>query len=197
MAQLTAPFEGTVTQIDVMPGDQVFAGTPGFRIDDFSSLIVDVELSEVDINNVNLGQTVSLSFDAILEKEYSGKVIEVGQVGNAVQGVVNFTVRVELTDADELVRPGMTAAVNIVVKEIKDTILIPNKAVRLVDGDRVVYLLKDGFPEMVEIRLGASADAMSVLVSNNIEEGAEIILNPPSESVIGNGPPSGQHPGGN
>jgi HlyD family secretion protein len=197
LAQITAPFAGTITQIDIMPGDQVSVGTPSFRIDDFSSLIVDVELSEVDINNVELGQTVSLSFDAILEKEYSGKVIEVGQVGVDKQGIVNFTVRVELTDADELVRPGMTAAVNIVVREIKDAILIPNKAVRLVDGDRVVYLLKDGYPEKVEVRLGASANGMSVLVSNNIEEGEEIILNPPTASVITSGPPSSGHPGGN
>ncbi len=195
MAQLAAPFEGTITRIDLMPGDQVSAGTPAFRVDDFSSLLVDVELSEVDINSVSLGQTVSLSFDAILEKEYTGKVIEVGQIGTDVQGVVNFTVKVELVDADELVRPGMTAAVNIVVKEIEDIILIPNRAVRLVDGERVVYLLQDGFPEMVEVRLGASADAMSVLVSNNIEEGAEVILNPPDASMFEEGPPGGR-PGG-
>ena len=196
LALLAAPFEGTITQIDIMPGDQVSMGTPGFRIDDSSRLLVDVELSEIDINSVELGQMVSLSFDAILEKDYSGKVVEVGQIGTNTQGVINFMVTVELIDPDELVRPGMTAAVNIVVKEIEDVILVPNKAVRLVDGDRVVYLLKDGFPEMVEVRLGASADGKSVLVSDNIEEGAEIILNPPSESVIGNGPPSG-HPGGN
>ncbi len=197
MAQITAPFEGTVTKVEIMPGDQVTAGTPAFRVDDFSKLLVDVELSEIDINSVEMGQTVSLSFDAILEKDYSGKVVEVGQIGNNVQGVINFTVTVELSDADELVRPGMTAAVNIVVKEIENVLLVPNKAVRLVDGDRVVYLLNDGFPEMVVVRLGASADGMSVLVSDSIEEGAEIILNPPSESIMADAPPGGHRPGGN
>ena len=191
MAHLAAPFEGTITKVDLMPGDQVSAGTSAFRIDDFSSLIVDVDLSEIDINNVSLGQTVSLSFDAILDKEYNGKVIEVGRIGNDVQGVVNFTVTVELTDADELVRPGMTAAVNIVVKEIEDAILIPNRSVRLVDGERVVYLLQDGFPEMVEVRLGASAEAMSVIVSNNIEVGELVILNPPSNFDMSGGPGGG------
>lgn len=191
MAHLAAPFEGTITKVDLMPGDQVSAGTSAFRIDDFSSLIVDVDLSEIDINNVSLGQTVSLSFDAILDKEYNGKVIEVGRIGNDVQGVVNFTVTVELTDADELVRPGMTAAVNIVVKEIEDAILIPNRSVRLVDGERVVYLLQDGFPEMVEVRLGASAEAMSVIVSNNIEVGDLVILNPPSNFDMSGGPGGG------
>ena len=195
-ASLSAPFEGTVTQVDIMGGDQVSAGTLAFRVDDFSKLLVDVELSEIDINSVELGQLVSLSFDAILDKEYQGKVIEVGRIGKDVQGVINFTVTVELSDADDLVRPGMTAAVNIVVKEIENVLLIPNKAVRLVDGDRAIYLLKDDFPEMVEVRLGASADGMSVLVSDNIEEGAQVILNPPSEASFGDGPPGGR-PGGN
>ena len=191
MAQITAPFEGTITQADIMPGDQVSAGLLGFRIDDLSSLLVDVELSEVDINSVSLGQAVVLSFDAILEKEYHGKLIKVGRIGQDVQGVVNFIVTVELTDADEFVRPGMTAAVNIVVKEIENTILIPNKAVRLVDGERVVYVLRDGLPEMIEIRLGASAEAMSVLASNTLEEGDLIILNPPSTFSMAGGPPGG------
>jgi len=196
-AYLIAPFEGTVTQVENLAGDQVSTGSFGFRIDDLSRLLVDVELSEIDINSVELGQTVNISFDAILNQEYVGKVIEVGRVGSDIDGSVNFTVTVELTDLDEFVRPGMTAAVNIVVKEIQDAILIPNRAVRLVDGKRVVYILNNEMPEMVEIRLGASADAMSVLVSDNIEEGTEIILNPPSNFSMAGGPPRGAHPGGN
>lgn len=197
MAQLTSPFEGDVTSVDNLIGDQVSAGATAFRIDDLSRLLVDVELSEIDINNVSLGQNVQISFDAIQNKEYNGKVVEVGQIGTNVAGAVNFKVTIELTDADALVRPGMTAAVNIVVKEIENEILIPNRAVRLVDGKRVVYLMTNGFPEMVEIRLGASADAMSVLASDNIVEGAEIILNPSSDFNMAGGPPQGARPGGN
>lgn len=196
MAQIKAPFEGTVTSVENLPGDRVSIGSPAFRIDDMSRLLVDVELSEIDINNVSLGQTVQVSFDAILDKEYTGTVIEVGQVGNDVQGTVNFTVTIELNDANLLVRPGMTAAVNIVVREIENQILIPNRAVRLVDGKRVVYLLDNGNIEMVEVRLGASAETMSVLASDNISEGAKVILNPPSNFDM-SGPPKGAHPGGN
>ena len=190
MAQLTAPFEGTVTLVENLPGDQVAMGTPAFRVDDLSRLLVDVQISEIDINSVSLGQNVQISFDAILNKEYTGTVIEVGQIGNDLQGAINFTVTIELNDADELVRPGMTAAVNIVVREIENEILIPNRSVRLVDGQRVIYLLKDGVLEQVEVRLGASAETMSVLVSDNVPEGAEIVLNPPNNFDMG-GPPPG------
>jgi HlyD family secretion protein len=192
LAHLTAPFAGTVTEAFPLPGDQVSTGTAAFRVDNLNSLLVDVELSEVDINSVTVGQTVTLTFDAILGQEYQGQVIKVSQAGTVVNGVVNFTVTVELTDADELVKPGMTAAVNIVVKEIKDAVLVPNRAVRLVDGDRVVFIIgENGQPEKVEIRLGSSSDTMSVVVGGDLKEGDEIILNP-TANLTGNGPPFAQ-----
>jgi HlyD family secretion protein len=190
LARLTAPFAGTVTEVFLLPGDQVSAGTIAFRIDDLSSLLVDVELSEVDINSVSVGQPVTLTFDAILGQEYQGQVNKVSQAGTVVNGVVNFTVTVELTDADELVKPGMTAAVNIVVREIMDAVLVPNRAVRLVDGERVVYISdENGMPKIVEIRLGSSADTMSVVVGGDLQVGDEVILNPPVEFQGGGGPP--------
>jgi HlyD family secretion protein len=170
-----------VTQAEPAPGDQVSAGGVAFRVDDLSRFLVDVEISEVDINSVSLGQVVSLSFDAILGKTYAGKVVEVGQAGNTVAGVVSFTVTIELTDADENVKPGMTAGVNIVVTELKDVLMIPNRAVRAVEGQRVVYVLRDGLPTQVEIRLGPSSDSYSALADGDLKEGDLIILNPPTE----------------
>ncbi|MGE5461881.1 MAG: efflux RND transporter periplasmic adaptor subunit [Syntrophothermus sp.] len=189
LSRVIAPFDAVVTETHPLPGDQVTAGQTAFRIDDLSRLFVDVDVSEVDINNVQIGQPVTLSFDAILGKTYNGEVVEVAQVGTAEQGVVNFQVTVELTDADEQVKPGMTAAVNIIVKEIKDAILVPNRAVRLVDGERVVYLLIDGKPVKKDLRLGASSDTMSVVLVGDIKEGDLVVLNPPAE--FGPGGPRG------
>ena len=180
-AYLTAPFNGTITQSNLVEGDQVTAGTAGFRIDDLSSLLVDVQVSEVDINSVSVGQSATLTFDAILDKTYQGIVVQVGQAGETVQGVVSFTVTVELTDVDELVKPGMTTAVNIVVEEVQDVILIPNRAVRLIDGQRVVYVLRDNQPLPITVTLGASSDTFSELASGDINEGDLIILNPPAQ----------------
>ena len=180
MAYLIAPFDGTITQANPAVGDQVATGAAGYRIDDLSHLLVDVQVSEVDINSVAMGQTATLTFDAILGKEYHGDVVQVGQAGDTVQGVVSFTVTIELTDTDELVKPGMTAAVNVVVEEVKDVILIPNRAVRLAEGNRVVYLLVDNQPVQVKVQLGSSSDLESEVVEGDIKEGDLIILNPPS-----------------
>jgi HlyD family secretion protein len=192
LARIVAPFDGTVTESDPLPGDQVAAGATAFRLDDLSSLLVDVEVSEVDINSVKIDQPVTLTFDAILGKEYHGQVVEVAQAGTVTNGVVSFQVTVEITDADENVKPGMTAAVNIVVQELKDAILVPNRAVRLVDGQRVVYLLVNGQAVKKELRLGASSDTMSVVSVGDVKEGDVVILNPPTNQFgPGNGPRGG------
>jgi HlyD family secretion protein len=189
MARLIAPFAGTVTDVRPLVGDQVTAGTVGFRVDDLSSLLVDVDISEVDINSIAVGQTVTITFDAILGMEYHGVVTQVSQAGDTLQGVVNFTVTVRITDADSNVKPGMTAAVTIVVKEIKDVLLIPNRAVRLVDNKKVVYVLRNGLPVQVEVRLGSSSDTMSVLAGGDLQVGDLIILNPPAMFNTSGGPP--------
>jgi HlyD family secretion protein len=180
LARITAPFAGTLTMIDVKEGDSVTPGTPAFRLDDLSKLLVDVELSEVDINRVKLGQPVTLNFDAILDRDYTGEVTEIGQVGNSAQGVVNFPVVVELKDHGEAIKPGMTAAVNILVEQIENALQVPNRAVRVIDGQRVVYIMKNGQPTPVAIQLGASSDLYSEVTEGEINPGDEVVLNPPS-----------------
>ncbi|HVN54373.1 MAG TPA: efflux RND transporter periplasmic adaptor subunit, partial [Anaerolineaceae bacterium] len=198
-AYIKAPFAGSMTAVNVMVGDQASgelssAGPAGgagsassatasyaFRIDDLSRLLVDVPVSEVDINRIEVGQPVTLTFDAIPEKSYNGKVTEVARVGQTVQGGVNFTVTVELTDADDAVRPGMTAAVNIVATQLHDVLLVPNRAVRVRNGKRVVYLLKNNQASAVDITIGATSDTYSQLIGGDVHEDDAIILNPPAE----------------
>jgi HlyD family secretion protein len=193
LARLSAPFAGTITAVQVMPGDQAALGSPAFRLDDLSRLLVDVFVSEVDINRIRLGQPVDLSFDAIQNQEYHGLVNQVAQVGLTVQGVTEFLVTVELTDADENVKPGMTAAVNIVVEELDNVLLVPNRAVRLVDGQRVVYILENNELVMVKIRLGASSDSESQVIDGELTQGELspgdlIVLNPPQAFDSAGGP---------
>ncbi len=187
-SRVIAPFEGVITDVQSKSGDQVSPGTPAFRLDDLSHLLVDVQVSEVDINRITVGQDVNLIFDAILNREYNGKVTEVAMVGTNNQGVVDFTVTVELIDADEAVKPGMTAAVNIVVSQLEDVLLVPNRAVRVLEGERVVYLLRDDQAEPVNITLGASSETASEVLEGELEVGELIIINPPTEFEQ-NGPP--------
>jgi HlyD family secretion protein len=187
LSELKAPFSGTITEIRSLVGDLVTPGTTSFRIDDLSRLLVDIQVTEVDINRVQLAQPVTLTFDAILNKEYNGKVVEVSRVGNLTTGLVNFTVTVELLDSDEDIRPGMTAAANIIVEQIPDALLVPNRAVRLRNGQRVVYVLKNNIPTPVNISIGASSDDVSEILEGDLAEGDTLVLNPPTEFNFGSG----------
>jgi len=191
-AFITAPFDGVITAIEVLPGDLVAPNSLAFRIDNLENLLVDVSVSEVDINQISAGQPVILAFDAILGKEYQGEVVEVSPVGVQQQGLVSFDVTIQVVDADEEVRPGLTAAVQIVVRHVEDVLLIPNRAVRWVSGEQVVYLSTagenatlDGLMK-VPVVLGASSDEYSELLDGELKEGDFVVLNPPSASIFDN-----------
>lgn len=138
---IRAPFDGVITQVEIQPGDQVTPGTVAFRLDDLSRLLVDLKISEIDINRIDLGQDVLMTFDSVLAREYRGKVVEISPVGELEAGVVTFAVSVELLDADESIRSGMTSSVRVEVGRVDDALLVPSQAIRSLEGQRVVYVL--------------------------------------------------------
>ncbi|MBE0699212.1 MAG: efflux RND transporter periplasmic adaptor subunit, partial [Anaerolineaceae bacterium] len=192
-----APIGGTITGVSIKPGDQVVPGSASFRIDDLSHLLVDVQITEVDINRIRVGQPAMMTFDAISDKEYSGRVTQVARVGVSTQGVVNFNVTIELNNDDGSVRPGMTSAVNIVTDLVENILVVPNRAVRLRDGKRVVFVLRDGVPVLTEIQLGLTSDVQSEVIGDNLKEGDLLVLNPPAQPFQGgSGPPQRNSSGG-
>ncbi len=88
----------------------------------------------------------------------------------------------------ESVKPGMTAAVNIIAERLEDVLLVPNRAVRVEDGQRVVYILVDGIPQPVIITLGASSETDSEVLDGKVEAGDKIVLNPPLQFEFGQEP---------
>ncbi len=188
-AWLESPISGTITRAVPKVGDSIQTGDEGFRIDDLSELTVLVEISEVDINRVAVGQGAELTFDAIGSTIYAGQVTEVSAVGVDRGSGVVFEVRVVINEPDEFVRPGMTAAVNIIVSEIEDILVIPNRAIRVNNGKRVVYALRDGELVETEIRTGASSDTQSELLEGVLSEGDILVLNPPAVFQSNGGPP--------
>ena len=186
---IEAPFDGTVTLANPKTGDEVDSGRSAFRIDDLSKLFVEVEISEVDVNRITIGQRADITFDAIIGETFTGEVIEVSSVGIDDGSGVDFQVTLEIINPTEQVRPGMTAAVNIIVSEIKDVLSVPNRAVRLMGEQRVIYTLKDGELLEVEVEFGSSSDVYSEVKAGDIEEGDLIVLNPPMEFASNGGPP--------
>lgn len=182
-AWIEAPFSGSITKVIPLPGDQVDNNTEAFRIDDLSTLFVDLQVSEIDISLIEIGQNATMTFDAIRGAEYRGVVTEIGRIGTESQGgVVNFTVTLEMIDPDENVLTGMTSEVEIVVSQREQAILVPNQAVRYEEGAQVVYILSPGNElTPVTVELGISSEVYSELLSGELQVGDEIVVNPDIE----------------
>jgi len=174
---LTAPISGTVTELDTQPGSVVAAGTVGARIDNLSSLYVDVVVSEVDINKIKVGQPVQLTFTAVPNKTYNGKVTSVGTVGTSTSGVVNFPVTVQVTSADAQVKPGMSAIVNIIEAQDSNVLLVPNSAIQTFGGRSTVTVLYQGQLIPVQVTVGLTNNTTSEITSSQLKAGDVVVLN--------------------
>ena len=178
-ASIDAPFDGTVTLVNTQIGDLVSNNQAAFQLDNLDHLYIDINVNEIDIINVKVGQSATIRFDAINGVNYEGVVVKVGLNGDDSSGIVNYTVTVEVLGVDNRVRIGMTAEVNIVINESGSTLLVPNEAVRLVDGEQVVYSLgNSGQLNPIVIQLGSSSGTHSVVLSGDLKAGDEIVLNP-------------------
>lgn len=192
---IEAPFDGIVTGISAQVGDVVQIGSQAVQVNDLSGLYLEVRISEVDIPFVAEGQMAELVFDAYFETTFTGEVSEIALVGTSAQGVVEYPVRIQMVDADERIKPGMTAAVNIVVEEKEDVFVVPNDAIVSIDGQEHVFVLRNGEYEGVTVELGSYSDQYSEVLEAEIDEGEPIALNPPSE-ITGQTPFGGPPQGG-
>jgi HlyD family secretion protein len=192
LASLTAPFSGTVTELLGKPGDQVAPGVLMIRLDDLTRLNVDINVSEIDINNIQVGMPVQLTFDAVPDsiraingstvqpETYQGRVTEVRGYGQESQEGVVYRTSVEIANPDEFIKPGISADADLVLRELKDVLLIPSSAIRFSAGQRIVYLMRDEQPTPIPVQVGASAGSKSELLAGNLAEGDQILVDPPA-----------------
>ncbi|MBP7213093.1 MAG: efflux RND transporter periplasmic adaptor subunit [Anaerolineaceae bacterium] len=181
---ITAPFDGTVLSIGQKTDDQVSPGTVAVQVADLSELFVEVPISEVDIPEIQLDQTVSLFFDAYYDEEFFGVVSDISDTAERSTGIVNYTVTIKLDALDEQsdwIKPGMTAAVNILTSEKPNVLVVPAEAVVSRDNKQYVYVLRNGVPEMVEVTIGSYSSQQAEILETTIDEGEAIVINPPND----------------
>jgi HlyD family secretion protein len=186
--KLTAPFDGTITQADVIPNAVVPAGTQAFRIDNLSSLVVAVQVTEIDINGIQAGQPATITFDAIPNKTYNGKVIKSDLAGTVSQNSVNFSVTVQITDANAQIKPGMAANVTIVTNQVANALLVPSTSIFTdTSGQQYVYLIQNSTLTTVLVTVGAVSDSTTQITNDTLKEGDTIVLSFASTSSTSSG----------
>ena len=109
--ELVAPFGGTVVKLDLKEGEQIVPGSPAVVLADFSQWKVETEdLNEMEVPRVAVGQTVTITPDALPELTLTGTVESISQIYEEKFGDVTYTARIVLQDTDPRLRWGMTVS---------------------------------------------------------------------------------------
>ena len=188
--KIVSPVDGIVVSRNVDVGQTVAASfqTPTlFSIaQDLTKMQIDTNVAEADIGKVNVGQNVEFTVDAYSETTFKGKVWQVRNAPITVQNVVTYDVVIQVANPDLKLKPGMTANVSIIVSIKKDVLKIPNPALRFKPAEKskavaqqkgsAVWILEQDKPKRMPISTGISDGNYTELVSGEIKEGQELIV---------------------
>ena len=125
---ITAPISGTVIEKDVKQGDALTSGTSLCVLYDLSYLEMSINVDELEIGSLSVGQKVQITADAVADKTYVGTVTRVSMKGNSSGGTTTYPVSIRIDSIDGL-RPGMNANAEIVVAESTSALCVPNAAI--------------------------------------------------------------------
>ncbi|HEX7527668.1 MAG TPA: efflux RND transporter periplasmic adaptor subunit [Thermoanaerobaculia bacterium] len=153
-ARVTSPMSGVVITKGVELGETVTsgvssfnAGTVLFTVADLKTLLICVNLNEVDIAKVAVGQPVRVTLDAYPQKIFMGKVRFVAPAAKALDKIKVFQVEVALDELGSVFRTGMSANVEILGEKREKALSIPLEALQKRDGETVAYRLKANLPD--------------------------------------------------
>jgi membrane fusion protein, macrolide-specific efflux system len=193
--EITSPIDGTVILRGIEPGEVVspgveatFDGKPLLTVANLSTLIVKIELNQIDVARVAVGQKLALVLDAIPDERFEAVLTKIApaSVRPAGKDIDVFPIEAELSAGDGRIKPGMTADVRIHIDSKSGVISLPIEAVVKVDGEDFVTTIVDEGEgkvrrERIAVATGSKNDR-SVEITSGLEEGQKVLVDPPSAS---------------
>jgi len=181
--KVLAPMSGVVVARNVQVGQiissgisNVGGGTAVMVLADLSRLFVVASVDESDIGKIQKGQQTVITVDAYPERKFYGQVLRIATKGENVSNVVTFEVTIEVGQRNrELLKPEMTANIEIIAAERENALMLPVKAVRRRRRDRYVLVVEPGKPQPVErpVEVGIS-DGENMEIVKGVTEGEVI-----------------------
>ena len=144
---------------------------------DLSVLVSKTYVNEVDVSRVKVGQSVEVGADAFPDWHYTGRVIQVANVGEQVQGndARVFEVLVQLDGTDSILRPSMTTSNRILIQHLDSALYCPLECIHTLDSIQVVYTAGG---QRKEVKVGVSNDTDAVLLGG-LSVGERLYLSMP------------------
>ena len=125
---ITSPISGTIIEKNAKVGDALSTGSDLCTIYDLSYLEMTINVDELQVSSLKVGQSVQVTADAVKDKTYEGLVTRVSMKGDTSGGTTTYPVTVRIDETDGL-RPGMNANAEIVVAQAKNALTVPNAAI--------------------------------------------------------------------
>lgn len=178
--KVVSPIDGTVNAINIKNGDDLSRlssssnSSAPIIIGNMETLKAQVQVNEVDIANVSVGQKVSLTFNAIDGLTATGKVEKVDSLGTSTSGVVSYDVTIDFDSLDERIKPEMSVSASIITAVKENVLLIPNSAIKTQNGTSYVQVLVGQNPEKKNVQIGAASNTQTEIVSG-INAGEKIV----------------------
>lgn len=207
--KIVSPVDGIVISRNVDVGQTVAASfqTPTlFNIaQDLTKMQIDTNVDEADIGKIKANQPVEFTVDAYPDTTFTGKVSEVRSAPTTIQNVVTYDVVVRVDNPELKLKPGMTANVSIILADKKGVLRISNAALRFrpiekgpekgkeasVQKGPGIWVLENKKPKRLSVALGISDGNYTEILSGNVKEGDEVIVEATAAGKKSNTPPVG------
>jgi len=189
---IVAPGSGMIANIVVVEGMDITNSLSERTSSTVASIknegapIASVNISEVDINKIKVGQKVELSLNSIDNKVFMGEVVGIDKIGSLSSGVSNYPVIVKFDEESDLVLPNMGVDAEIIIEEKKDVVYIPTAALIAEKGKTYVQVQESGAAKKTEIKIGIRTTDFTEITSG-LEVGQKVILNTLPTSGFNNG----------
>lgn len=183
-----APSAGTLSDLIIAPGMQIgsanttagsssTAGTSQVvgTVTNPGNPIISVSLSEVDAVKVKVGNKATITFDALPNKTFTGKVIGINTTGGISSGVTTYPATILLDSPNDNILPNMSASANVITNIKDNVLLVSSSAVQTNAGQSIVRVLKNGQITSVPVVIGDSSDTDTEIISG-INEGDAIVV---------------------
>ena len=197
-AVITAPFAGVVNAVSIVPGQVIASGTAIELVDD-SSYHIDINVGEADVSKLAIGQEVDITFDAVPTATVTGKLTFIASKSTVSSNVVSYLTTVTIdsqTATASGVKAGMTANANIVYLSHTNALLVPNRAVKTVSGQKTVTVRSGGVNTTIAVQTGLSDGTNTEITSGSLAEGDTVVLNTTSTTTTTTGGGGGRGFGG-
>lgn len=174
---LVSPISGIVTEVSFVEGQPILVSDIIVQVVDTSELYFEAEIDEADIGRVSTGLPAEIAVDAYTDKIFKGSVSKiVPKTSNTASGAKIVVVKIKLEDAVLNFINGLTGQANIIIKEKKNILTIPQEALR---EDNSVVLKENQRLIPKKVKIGISSDT-DIEIKKGLKEGDKILLNPSS-----------------